>query len=232
MAYNRTQVRSLLNASELALFEASLAGPVKELTTAQLRAKVSRTRALRDKYQDLLRRQKLATRQRTGSKSGAGVTADANKRTEQKMVALAEVLARFEKRLEQNEATQARAAEKTAAAAERLAALKQRTVVPKRSAAKPTPAPRAARKSAAVVLRELVGKKPPQGADEPGQPPRLSKKAPAHAPESGAPALGPTAESARAARFESQQWQAGGQRIQGHVGTQVRRAQSKRDSRG
>jgi hypothetical protein len=112
MAYNRTQVRDLLNSSEFELFELSLAENVKSVPHGRLRAKVTRARALRDKYRDLCRRQKLATRARTGMKT-------ANRRTEVKAVVLAETLNRFEKRMQHLDEAQAREVAKALAAAER-----------------------------------------------------------------------------------------------------------------
>ena len=97
MAYNRTQASTLLSADEMVLFDASLADRVKALGAAELRKQVKRTRTLRDKSSDLLQRQKIATRGRTGTKLGPG--GDANERTERKVLLLGETLARFEKRL-------------------------------------------------------------------------------------------------------------------------------------
>lgn len=295
MAYNRTQVRDLLNASERDLFEASLADHVRTLTGAQVRGKIARTRALRDKYRDLLRRQKIATRGRTGSKLGLGGVA--NQRTEQKAAVLAEVLQRFEKRAQQLDAAQVRAAEKTAAAAARLEQVQQRTAARKapvagaanprarNAAADKTSAKKAAVKKAVVkksatrsaavkktesngkatakkaavkkattrndAAKEIAGKTEakarttrPAAAKvlrellETGRAgagavmaSATRKVAAKRAPKKPV-ALGPTSESARATRYASQQQQAGGQRIQGHVGSRVRRAQAKRDSRG
>ena len=222
MAYNRTQVHALLNATERDLFEASLAAYVKALTATQLRGKINRTRALRDKYRDLLRRQKLATRGRTGNKMG--VSGAANQRTEQKAVVLAEVLQRYEKRALQLDAAQARAAEKTAAAAARLELQKER------SAARTRPAAKAPAKKAATVKPPAASLKQASGqlASAPTQGKRTRAKVTAADPRG----LGPTSESARAMRPAKQQEQSGSQRIQGHVGTQVRRGQAKRDSRG
>lgn len=127
MAYNRTQVRELLDAGELELFEASLADRIKTLTAAQLRAHIVRARAARDQYRDLLRRQKIATRSRAGSKLGiTGVGGVANRRTAQKAQVFAEVLLRFEKRARQLDTAQARAAGQTAAAAARLERVQRR----------------------------------------------------------------------------------------------------------
>jgi hypothetical protein len=98
MAYNRRQAERLLNAAELELFDASLVSALSTLTAAQLKAKVTRARRLRDKQRDLLQRQRLASRSTTGAKGGR--TGVANVRTADKAKALAEVLARFEKRAE------------------------------------------------------------------------------------------------------------------------------------
>lgn len=97
MPYNRVSARKLLNAGEYELFEASTAAALKELAEPRLRQKIERARKLRDKYADLLRRQKISTRRRTGAKAGkSGV---ANARTGQKQQVFAEVLERFEGRL-------------------------------------------------------------------------------------------------------------------------------------
>lgn len=108
MAYTRAQAGKLLNASESGLLAASRANALKALTTTRLRAKVKRARALRDKFRDLFKRQKLATRARTGSK--LGVDGVANLRTRQKAEIFTEMLQRFEKRLAQVEVAEARAA--------------------------------------------------------------------------------------------------------------------------
>ena len=107
MTYTLVQAGKLLNVSEFALFAASRADAMKTHTAARLRAKVRRARTLRDKFRDLLKRQRLATRSRTGNKAGANGAA--NQRTRQKAELFAEVLQRFEKRLAQVEAAEARA---------------------------------------------------------------------------------------------------------------------------
>jgi len=118
MAYTRTQVRKLLTANEIEIFESSRAEAVKELNASRLIVKVKRARMLRDKYRDLLKRQRLATRARTGSK--AGNSSDANQRTREKAEVFAEILERFEKRLALVEATAARAARKESSERPRL----------------------------------------------------------------------------------------------------------------
>jgi hypothetical protein len=96
MAYNRVQARALCTAAEYQLFEASLADHIKSFDATRLRQKIRRARTLRDKYRDLVRRQRLALRKRTGTKKGTGVAA--NQRTESKARLFAEALDRFERR--------------------------------------------------------------------------------------------------------------------------------------
>jgi hypothetical protein len=98
MAYNRNHARALCTESEFKLFSASLADEISDHTPAQLRNKIERTRKLRDKYQDLFKRQRLADRARTGTKKGD--RPDSNARTGDKVKLFSEVLARFESRVE------------------------------------------------------------------------------------------------------------------------------------
>jgi hypothetical protein len=124
MPSNRMHVRPLLTAAEFELFEASVGDGLKALTGAQLRGKIKRTRSLRDKNVDLLRRQKVASRSRTGNKGGtSGI---ANERTARKATVFAEVLQRFEQRLEQQEAAQARREAREQAASAKADAAKKR----------------------------------------------------------------------------------------------------------
>ena len=107
MAYTRTQAKTLLNASELALFDDGRAVAVKAHTAAQLRNKIQRSRRLRDKYRDLFRRQRLDSRQRTGSKDGR--SGQANARSSEKATLFDELMGRFQARLTVLEAAEARA---------------------------------------------------------------------------------------------------------------------------
>ena len=136
MAFNRSHARRLCNASELTLFESSVGAELASLSEAQLKARIVRARNLRDKQQDLLRRQKLATRARTGTKVGASGVA--NQRTEQKLKLFSEALARFEARLVSVEAASARAAVRAAAASGKKAVV--RMPAGKKAAAKKPPA--------------------------------------------------------------------------------------------
>jgi hypothetical protein len=111
MAFNRNHARPLCTDAEYALFTASLADRIGELTPAQLRGKVQRARKLRDKYRDLEKRQRLANRARTGTKKGDRPRTNA--RTADKARLFDEALGRFEAK-----------AAKLAAAAEREGQLK------------------------------------------------------------------------------------------------------------
>jgi len=112
MAYNRIQARNLCTASEYTLFEASLADHIKSLQPAALRGAIRRARVARDKYRDLLQRQRLATRARTGSKKGG--SPDVNARTGQKAQLFDEVLQRLQNRQDELTRQAERAARKQA----------------------------------------------------------------------------------------------------------------------
>ncbi|MBN9409824.1 MAG: hypothetical protein J0H69_11805 [Burkholderiales bacterium] len=120
MATTLTQARNILTAPELDLFAHSRTEGLKALTPARLRAKLVRARALRDKYQDLYRRQSLASRERTASKRGA--SGEANERTQAKAAVFAEVIDRFEQRIAYCEAVEAREQARREASATRKAA--------------------------------------------------------------------------------------------------------------
>jgi hypothetical protein len=103
MAYNRNQARALCSDTEYRLFEASLADNIGRHGPAALRSHVERARRLRDKYRDLHKRQRLATRARTGTKKGNAP--ERNARTEQKARLFDEVLGRFVRRREKLESS-------------------------------------------------------------------------------------------------------------------------------
>lgn len=140
MAYSITQARTVLTAAELELFDQSRAEPIKALTLARLRGKVTRARTLRDKYRDLYRRQTVAVRGASSAKGRSPVGAD-NERTQRKADILQEVLGRFEARVTQLESREARENPSSSAAA------------PKRSAPKA-----AAKKSATPTASKSVRK--------------------------------------------------------------------------
>jgi|GEM_PF-1109391 len=222
MSFNRNHVRSFLAKTEIDLFESSLGVELKALTAADVQRRIDRTRKLRDKYRDLLQRQKLATRARTASKAGS--SGEANERTAKKAKAFEEALARFEGHARHLEVTEKKAATRSknslgaGSIATRQTAAKKR--LPKR---RPVPA--------AVILQEALGKKRDAEAAALAAPPTRSRKAPAAFTVSVA-GVGATPPDVRAAAVASRLDQSGLKRIQGHIGTQVRMAQAKRDHRG
>lgn len=215
MAYNRLQAARLLGAGELPVFEASLGSTLGTLTAAQLRAMIRRARTMRDKAQDLHRRQRVATRARTGSKAGA--SGAANQRTVQKQQALDEALKRFEQRLAQLEAAVLRAAAKTAKARERAAADRAG------AAAKATKAA----KMPAVPKGKLPAKPVPQAKRA-----ARSAKAPSAGPSPAGSGLPPASNGARAKEALQRRQLTGSQAIHTHVGARGRRHQARRDAKG
>lgn len=142
MAFNRLQATKLMTVAELDVFEASRAETLRGLTPVQLRAKIRRARTLRDKYLDVLRGQRIATRGRTGFKSGAD--GNANERTAKKAAAFEEVLHRLEKRHAQLEAAEARASAREAADRARLMLAGKKEATQAMAAARtPTVSPKA-----------------------------------------------------------------------------------------
>lgn len=148
MAFNRNHARPLCTDSEYTLFTASLADQLGELTAAQLRSKIQRTRKLRDKYRDLEKRQRLANRARTGSKKGD--RPQTNARTADKAKLFDEALGRLEAR-----------AVKLAAAAEREGR--------KKAAKAAMKAQVAAKKQAGQKRAEKLGQVNAGGAGKKGQ---------------------------------------------------------------
>ncbi len=236
MSYNRVQVRAFLSATESDLFESSLGASCKMLGTADLRRRVQRTRTLRDKSRDLLQRQKLATRERTGSKVGASGVA--NERTSKKAIAFDEALKRFEVEVASRGissaampakpgSTQKVAPTATKAAGKTAAAKKMST----RKAVSGTAPVKSRARPAATVLREALDKKEAaRDGDAPG--PKMStrkSRAPDPAPTGG---VQPTAPSAKARAVASRLADSNLSHIQGHTSTQVRRGQAKRDHKG
>lgn len=247
MSYNRVHVRAFLGADEISLFESSLSDQIKTLGATDLKRRIERTRKLRDKARDLLRRQKIATRSRTGSKSGA--TGAANERTAKKATALDEALKRFETQQERVDAAAAKGATKTASktagkpakpsarTASPKTGAKSRAPVARKAAPAPKKAPaakRAKKRPAAVVLREaLVKKHEAEAVRNAALHPDRSTKAPVeHGEAVLSSGIALTPPDVRAAVAASRLHEANMTQIQGHSSTQVRRSQSKRDRRG
>lgn len=236
MSFNRNHVRAFLAKTEIGLFESSLGADLKAPSAAEVQRRIDRTRKLRDKYRDLLRRQKLATRARTGSKRG--ISGVANERTAKKAKAFEEALARFEAQAKHLAAAAKKAAlksKKSPAKAKPAATTKKAAKSGTKAAAKTTAKKRAPKKQlvpAAVMLRDALEKKRDAEALALAARPTRSHKAPALPPTSPIGGVGPTPPDVRATVVASRRDQSGMARIQGHTGTQVRMAQAKRDQRG
>lgn len=97
MQITRAKATALLNRGEMQLYDDSRHNPVRKFSMAQLESRVTRARSARDRARDLVRRQKLASRDRTGSKRGT--SGAANQRSKDKAEILADILKRFESRL-------------------------------------------------------------------------------------------------------------------------------------
>lgn len=94
MAVTRAKATTLLNATEMGLFDDSRANALRGHTEAQLARLVIRARTARDRSRDLEKRQRLASRKSTGSKSGK--SGQANARTGEKAELLADILTRLQ----------------------------------------------------------------------------------------------------------------------------------------
>lgn len=212
MAWNRIQAARLLSDKEMALFEGSLSDGAPQMSDKELQAHIRRVRSERDKYQDLLRRQRVSTRERTGTKSGkSGV---ANARTDQKVQVFSEAL----ERLEKQQARRERSAEREAARPQ--------------AAAKHASTRSAGGKSAGRnTVRSAVKAALEAGSGPSGKPQaQRSKKAPAQV-VSGGDAASPDAQSGPAVPHAKRMQEKGQQRTLAHVSSRGRQQQARRDSR-
>ena len=134
MAVTRAKATALLNKTEMGLYDGSRANALRDHSEARLTQLVSRARTARDRARDLEKRQRLASRKTSGSKSGR--TGVANARTGEKAELLADILGRLETRRRDV----AKAAKAAATAKPAKTAAKQRTPskVAKKAAAKKT----------------------------------------------------------------------------------------------
>ncbi len=112
MAMNRTQAGKLLSGREMELFESTLREQMRGVDGKELHKRIGRVRTQRDKQSDLLRRQRVATRQRTGTKDGP--KGSANERTALKEQLFNEALARLEAQQAKVQAAEQRVAERDA----------------------------------------------------------------------------------------------------------------------
>lgn len=94
MPMTRARATALLNQREMALYDDSRTNAIRALTAKALSSRIERARAARDRARDLAKRQKLSSRDRTGSKHGT--SGRANQRSDDKVELMADILRRFE----------------------------------------------------------------------------------------------------------------------------------------
>jgi len=196
------KARTLLTGAEKKFFDSSFGAALAKHTHAQVQAAVKQARILRNKWRDL-----YASQSRTAKRSGRA-TAAANVRTREKHELLADVVARFEKRLDELKAAVTSATR--SAPAKAIAAPKKKPAKPARKTAAAKPVAVASKKASRRVTNGLV--------EAPaGQLVRLDRSKQRSAQT-----------AAKASRIKR-----GGQGTQrlGHVAASGRRAQRRRDIR-
>ncbi|WP_024890534.1 hypothetical protein [Luteimonas huabeiensis] len=163
MPITRARASALLNQREMALYDDSRVNVLRKLDAKALDSRIVRAREARNRARDLVQRQKLASRDRTGSKRGA--SGAANQRSKDKAELLADVLARFEDQRKQVGRAVARTATASAARkapAKRGAAAKPSTTgrsgTAKKAAAKKTAVKKTARKTTGKTAKTTAAK--------------------------------------------------------------------------
>lgn len=148
MLITRAKATALLNQKEMELYTDSRVNTLRQLDARALTTRVGRARTARDRARDLVQRQKLASRERTGAKRGT--SGMANERSKEKATLLSDILSRFEAQLrqvEREDRAAAKAAEKAATATATAGAA--RKSASRRSAASAPAKPARDRRSAA-----------------------------------------------------------------------------------
>lgn len=133
MAVTRAKATSLLNATEMGLYDDSRANALRGHSEAKLARLVTRARTARDRARDLEKRQRLASRSATGSKSGR--SGQANARTGEKVELLADILKRLEAQHRDTAKAEKAAARDKAKAAKSAATAKAKTAAAAKRAA-------------------------------------------------------------------------------------------------
>lgn len=170
MAWNRIQAARLLSGKEMELFESSLSDKAPRLDGRQLGGHIRRVRTQRDKFQDLVRRQKVSTRDRSGTKSGT--SGKANARTGDKVQLFSEALVRLEK--EQRRRTRDESAEESGSRLTLRAAVKSAV---RGKSGRPTSGPSSAGRSAKAPAKERATRsgRPPAPAQSPPEVPNAKR---------------------------------------------------------
>ncbi|QDW65889.1 hypothetical protein [Luteimonas granuli] len=256
MAFTRAQATGLLNKTEMRLFDDSRANALRRLDRTALMARITRSRAARDRARDLLKRQRIAARK--GGPAGRDGVAD---RTARKERLLVEILERFVDARRRAPAEAARATMPAAKKASGATAKKvsgptvKKASTPKKAATMKSPARKTAARTAAgsavpakkAARRETrragkaMGTVTPEGALESTRRLLEAKQERDRSPRpwhslghAADPVPEPGYQSPQAAS-KAQELHAGESRmtpIHGSISTHDRHNQGKRDSRG
>lgn len=162
MTITRAKASRLLNQSEMGLYDASRINGLRQLDARALASRIGRARTARDRARDLVQRQKLASRSRTGSKRGNAGTD--NQRSKDKAELLGDILKRFETRLREVEREHTAASPRAGTTAKAKPAKKAAVVKAARprqaeagtAAGKPTRATKAAKAAKAAKATEAT----------------------------------------------------------------------------
>jgi hypothetical protein len=98
MPITRAKATALLNQREMALYDDSRANAIRNLDQKALSTRITRAREARNRARDLVQRQKLSSRDRTGNKRGTSGLA--NQRSKDKVELTTDILRRFEAQLD------------------------------------------------------------------------------------------------------------------------------------
>lgn len=168
MPITRAKATSLLNQKEMALYDDSRANALRKLDEKAVAARIKRARDARDRSRDLVQRQKLSSRDRTGNKRGT--SGQANQRSKDKAELMTDILRRFEARLKEanrEQKAESKASGKTAQAkkAAKRTATSKKPAAKKKAAAKKTtrkaakaPAKKAATKTSRASAKKATKK--------------------------------------------------------------------------
>ncbi|MEN1926849.1 hypothetical protein WCE55_10360 [Luteimonas sp. MJ293] len=228
MQITRAKAVTLLNKGEMQLYDDSRHNPIRKFSVSQLESRITRARDVRDRARDLVRRQKLASRQQTGSKRGT--SGAANQRSADKAEILADILKRFETQLTQAKKDERAAAKEAATAARKTAKTATKKAATKKVAAK-SPATKTAKKAAKKVTAKQAlrsTRKVLKAKQEAARQPKPWQEAGSHSGQVATDGF-----QSEAAARRAKDLHAGEARIpaiQGSVSTRDRITQGKRDS--
>ena len=252
MQITRAKATALLNKGEMQLYDDSRQNALRGFTASQLETRVTRARSARDRSRDLLRRQKLSSRARTGSKRGT--SGAANQRSKDKAEVMADILKRFETRLKEAKKIEKEAAKSARPVAKKATKKAVRKVAKKatkkvvKKAAKKTVSKKAAKKTTKKATKKTAKKtatakkkvtpgqalrstrKVLEAKQEEARQPKPWQDATAHGGQVGSDGF-----QSGAAAQRAEELQAAASRmpaIHGSAGTRGRINQGKRDSKG